>query len=71
MALAALSPLLARFTAARRLAHKLRKLGGKRVVRPETFHVVEREGPLYDGEIERAGAWAASILERVKAEKKD
>ncbi len=66
-----MSPLLARFTAARRLARKLRKLGGKRVVRPETFHVVGREGPPYDGEIERAGAWAASILERVSAGKRD
>lgn len=65
-----MSPLLARFTAAWRLAQKLRKLGGKRVVRPETFHVVEREGPLYDGEIERARAWAASILGRVSAEKR-
>jgi len=53
---------LARFTAARKLAGKLRKLGGKRIVPPETFHVVEREGPLYEGEIERAKAWAATIL---------
>ena len=57
---------LARFTAAKRLDRKLRKLGGKRVVPPETFHVVEREGPLYDGEIERAQAWAATIREHVK-----
>jgi flavodoxin len=58
-----MSPFLARFTAAKKLAQKLRKLGGKRIVPPETFHVVDREGPLYDGEIERAQAWAASILE--------
>jgi flavodoxin len=51
------------FTAAKRLSQKLRKLGGKRIVPPETFHVTGREGPLYDGEIERAKAWAASILE--------
>ena len=57
---------LARFTAAKRLDRKLRKLGGKRVVPPETFHVMEREGPLYDGEIERARAWAATIRERVE-----
>ncbi|NOZ50527.1 MAG: flavodoxin family protein, partial [Chloroflexi bacterium] len=36
---------LTHFTAAKRLARKLRKLGGKRVVPPETFHVVGREGP--------------------------
>lgn len=52
---------LAHFTAARRLAKKLRKLGGKQVVPPETFHVMEREGPLYDGELERVQRWAESI----------
>lgn len=54
------------FTAARKLAHRLRRLGGKSVVPPETFHVVEREGPLYEGEIDRARAWAALILKRVE-----
>lgn len=52
---------LAHFTAARKLAKKLRKLGGKQIVSPETFHVMEREGPLYDGELERAKRWAESI----------
>jgi hypothetical protein len=54
------------FTAAKRLARELRKLGGRRIVPPETFHVVGREGPLYEGEIERARAWAASILARLR-----
>lgn len=53
------------FTAAKRLSKKLRKLGGKRIVSPETFHVVGREGPLYDGEIERAKAWAETILQQL------
>ena len=61
-----MSPLLARFTAAPKLDRKLRRLGGKRLVRPETFHVVGREGPLYEGEIERAKAWAASILDQAE-----
>jgi flavodoxin len=52
------------FTAAKRLDRKLRKLGGKRIIAPETFHVVEREGPLYEGEIERAEHWARKILEK-------
>jgi flavodoxin len=56
-----MSALLARFTAAPKLARELRKLGGRQIAPPETFHVVEREGPLYDGEIERAKAWAESI----------
>jgi flavodoxin len=60
-----MSDFLSRFTAAKKLAQKLRKLGGKRIVPPETFHVVEREGPLYEGEIERAQEWAESILNQL------
>ena len=55
---------LSRFTAAKKLTQKLRKLGGKRVVPPETFHVMEREGPLYDGELERAKTWAGLIFQK-------
>jgi flavodoxin len=58
-----MSALLARFTAAKKLNSKLRKLGGKPIVSPETFHVVECEGPLYQGELERVQEWASSILE--------
>jgi len=57
---------LSHFTAAKRLARELRRLGGKRIVPPETFHVMEKEGPLYEGEIERARAWATSILARLR-----
>jgi flavodoxin len=60
-----MSAWLARFTAARKLDKRLRKLGGKRLVPPETFHVVDRDGPLYDGEIDRAKAWASLILEQL------
>jgi flavodoxin len=56
------------FTAGNRLAKKLRKLGGKRIIPPEVFHVTEREGPLYDGEIERARAWAALIIDRISGD---
>jgi flavodoxin len=58
-----MSAILARFTAAKRVDRKLRRLGGKRLVPPETFHVHRHhEGPLYDGEIERGKAWAETIL---------
>lgn len=58
-----MSAFLARFTAARRIDRKLRRLGGKRLIAPETFYVHRHhEGPLYDGEIERAQQWAESIL---------
>jgi flavodoxin I len=52
---------LARFTAARKLDGKLRRLGGKRISPPETFFVTAREGPLEEGEIERARAWAERL----------
>lgn len=61
-----MSAILARFTAARKLNRKLRRLGGKRIIPPETFHVRGREGPLYEGEIEWAKHWAGSILERLE-----
>ncbi len=57
-----MSAFLARFTASKKLARKLRKLGGKRIVPPETFHVSARTGPLYEGEVERGRDWATSIL---------
>jgi len=58
-----MSAFLARFTAAKRVDQKLRKLGGKRLVPPETFHVEQHhEGPLCDDELERAKRWADSIL---------
>jgi flavodoxin len=61
-----MSAFLARFTAAKRVDRELRKLGGKRLVLPETFHVQHHhEGPLCDGEIERAKTWAGSILVRL------
>ena len=49
-----MSGFMARFTAAKKLDEKLRKLGGRRVVSPETFHVVACEGPLVEGELDRA-----------------
>jgi flavodoxin len=59
-----MSPFLARSTAAPKLLRKLRRLGGKALVPAETFHVMEAEGPLFEGEIERAKAWAGTLLER-------
>jgi flavodoxin len=65
-----MSPFLARFTAAKKLAQKLRKLGGKRIVPPETFYVEGREGPLYEGELERAREWSEIILARLNGKKR-
>jgi flavodoxin len=61
-----MNPILNLFVASKRLDKKLRKLGGKRVVRPEIFVVGEREGPLVEGEFERARAWAQQIVKKVE-----
>jgi len=54
-------------TASKKLSSKLKRLGGKRVVPPETFHVMESKGPLCDGEIERARGWAQLVGEKAAA----
>jgi flavodoxin len=59
-----MSWILNHFTASKRLAKKLRRLGGRLLLPPEIFHVTEREGPLFEGEIERAQAWAGLMLEK-------
>ena len=56
-----MNALLMRFTAARKLDRKLRKLGGKRVIPPETFYVVEGESPREEGEVQWAQARTAQI----------
>ena len=52
--------------AAPRIAKKLKKSGGSLVVEPEGFFVVDGEGPLAEGERERATAWAREIASRVE-----
>jgi len=44
-----------------RLARALEKKGGNLAAPPEGFFVVEKEGPLVEGELERAAAWAKGI----------
>jgi menaquinone-dependent protoporphyrinogen IX oxidase len=58
---------LAKHTAASKLAKRLRKLGGKHIAAPASFHVQDCEGPLYEGEIERAEAWAISMLRHLES----
>ncbi len=47
--------------AAEPIASKLQKKGGDLAVVPEGFYVGGTEGPLLDGELERAAAWARKI----------
>ena len=48
--------------AAPRILHDLAKKGGKQVAEPEGFFVKDKEGPLKDGESQRAVNWADSIV---------
>jgi len=52
--------------AAGRIAGNLKKKGGVLIASPEGFFVTGREGPLKEGELERAAAWAKGILESKK-----
>jgi flavodoxin len=47
--------------AAEPLEAMLEKKGGTQTLPPEGFYVAGTEGPLKDGELERAGAWAQRI----------
>lgn len=47
--------------AAPRLAKALEKKGGKLVAEPEGFIVENKEGPLKEGELERAREWAKQL----------
>ncbi|MBN1220353.1 MAG: hypothetical protein JXM69_15605 [Anaerolineae bacterium] len=48
--------------AAKPISDRLKKKGGELAVPPEGFYVEETEGPLLEGEFERATDWARQIL---------
>jgi flavodoxin len=47
--------------AAKSIADKLKKKGGELISLPEGFYVEGTEGPLVQGELERAASWAKKI----------
>ncbi len=51
--------------AANPIGKALTKRGGELVAEPEGFYVEGKEGPLKEGELERAEAWARRIREAV------
>jgi hypothetical protein len=48
-------------SAARVVARRLERKGYTLVARPESFFIVDTEGPLAEGELERARAWAGAL----------
>jgi len=54
-------------SAARGIAETLGKVGGSLLLPPESFLVTGKEGPLVDGETERAASWARAVLGKYEA----
>jgi flavodoxin len=52
--------------AAGRIAGNLKKKGGTLIASPEGFFVTGGQGPLKEGELERAAGWAKEILQSKK-----
>ncbi|MHB1377114.1 MAG: flavodoxin family protein [Candidatus Humimicrobiaceae bacterium] len=52
--------------AAKKISQKLAEAGAEIVGKPQAFFVRGKEGPLFDGEIEKAVEWAKSIITRFK-----
>jgi flavodoxin len=52
--------------AAGRISGSLKRKGGALMVSPEGFFVEGTEGPLKEGEAERAAGWAKKIVESIK-----
>src|SRR5215204_1887024 len=54
-------------SAAKVMAGKLREKGVSLLAEPESFFVKGTEGPLRDGDLERASTWAHQIVDEVEA----
>lgn len=60
-------PMFLSGSAARSLAKILKRHGARLVAEPASFIVQATEGPLAEGEIERATTWARAIVQFVRA----
>lgn len=56
--------------AAEPIAKKLKQKGAELVIQPEGFIVKDSEGPLKEGELERAEVWAKQITNQQKSNSK-
>lgn len=54
-------------SAAHEIASRLKRTGASLIVPPESFFIAEREGPLEEGELERAAQWALEVFEQCEA----
>lgn len=51
--------------AASKIAHILEAKGGELIVKPEGFFVKKKEGPIIDGEIQRAQEWGKNVYTKI------
>ena len=54
-------------SAAHEIESRLKRTGASLIVPPESFFIAEREGPLEEGELERAARWALEVFEQCEA----
>jgi flavodoxin len=54
-------------SAAHAIGKEVQKRGGALIVPPESFFVADRHGPLEAGEVERAAAWAGTLVAALAA----
>lgn len=52
-------------SASDKISDALENLGGNVIIAPANFIVKGKEGPLLDGELDKASAWAAEILKKI------
>ncbi len=52
--------------AAKEMAKRLQELGAELVAEPMPFYVQGKEGPLFEGEVEKAKAWGKTLQSAVK-----
>ena len=52
--------------AAKKISQKLKNAGAEIIVEPQVFYVKGKEGPLLEGEIEKAIEWAKMLNDRLK-----
>ncbi len=60
-------PIIVSGSASHTIAKKLRKAGAVIIVPPESFYVDAKEGPLGEGELQRAARWADTVLEKFES----
>lgn len=47
-----------------KLSEMIAEKGGELIAQPQEFYVTGREGPLFEGEIEKAASWAEEIKDK-------